>query len=140
MSFQQARQNLSIIQVAEKLGYAYNKAKGQNKPQFEHPNGDKIIISFPNDSSQQVYFNRNGSDDKGSVIDFIKNRLSQFSGLSYQKDMDGVNQVLKQFNAIVSVSTIPTLLKPLKNKYSISPIFKSKNLMCRIMRILFRAD
>jgi len=109
MSFQTARQHLSIIQVAEKLGYAYNKAKGQNKPQFEHPNGDKIIVSFPNGSSIQTYFNRDGSDDRGSVIEFIKNRLSQFSGLSYQKDMNGVNQVLRQFNAIVSASTIPTV-------------------------------
>ena len=119
MSFQQARQNLSIIQVAEKLGYAYNKAKGQNKPQFEHPSGDRIIVSFPNDSSIQTYFNRDGSDDRGSVIDFIKNRLNQFSGLSYQKDMDGVNQVLKQFNAIVSVSAAPTVstnFKPTEKK------------------------
>lgn len=119
MSFQNARQNLSIIQVAEKLGYDYNKAKGQNKPQFEHPNGDKIIVSFPNDSSRQVYFNRDGSNDKGSVIDFIKNRLNQFTGLSYQKDMDGVNQVLRQFNAIESISTIPKVLtafKPIEKK------------------------
>jgi hypothetical protein len=100
MSFQTARQNLSIIQVAEHLGYAYNKAKGQIKPQYEHPNGDKIIVTNPHENSIQVYFNRDASGDKGSVIDFIKNRLNQFNGIAYQKDMDGVNQVLRQFKAI----------------------------------------
>ena len=100
MSFQNARQNLSIVQVAEHLGYAYNKAKGQIRPEYEHPNGDTIIITFPNDPSRQMYFNRDGGSDKGSVIDFIKNRLNHFNGISYQKEMDGVNQVLTQFKAI----------------------------------------
>jgi Protein of unknown function (DUF3991)/Toprim-like len=97
MDFRTARGQVSIVQVAEYLGYTYNKAKGQNRPQYEHPNGDKVIISNPNDNDRQVYFNRDGSNDKGSVIDFIKNRLFNFKNISYQKDMDGVNQVLKQF-------------------------------------------
>ncbi len=47
--------------------------------------------------------------DKGSVIDFIKHRLAQFPQINYQKEMDGVNQVLKQFanEPIVSNSTTP---------------------------------
>lgn len=97
MDFRTARGQVSIIQIAEHLGYTYNKSKGQIKPQYEHPNGDKVIITNPNDNSRQVYFNRDGSSDKGSVIDFIKNRLADFKSISYQKEMDGVNQVLKQF-------------------------------------------
>jgi Toprim-like/Protein of unknown function (DUF3991) len=127
MSFQTARQNLSIIQVAEHLGYAYNKAKGQIKPQYEHPNGDKIIVTNPHENSVQMYFNRDGTEN-GSVIDFIKNRLHQFSGIAYQKDMDGVNQVLRQFKAIDPIpmgqnasynpSSLPKLIekKPFNNK------------------------
>ena len=42
MDFKEARQRVSIVQIAEHLGYAYNKAKGRIRPQYEHPNGDKI--------------------------------------------------------------------------------------------------
>ena len=112
MDFRTARGQVSIIQIAEHLGYAYNKSKGQIKPQYEHPNGDKIIISNPQDNSRQVYFNRDSSNDKGSVIDFIKNRLSNFKNISYQKEMDGVNQVLKQFaNMPITQSAIPKIEK-----------------------------
>jgi Protein of unknown function (DUF3991)/Toprim-like len=97
MDFRTARGQVSIVQVAEYLGYTCNKSKGKIRPQYEHPNGDKVIISNPDDNNRQVYFNRDGSNDKGSVIDFIKNRLNDFRNISYQKDMDGVNQVLKQF-------------------------------------------
>ena len=97
MDFRTARGQVSIVQIAEYLGYIYNKSKGKIRPQYEHPNGDKVIISNPDDNNRQVYFNRDGSNDKGSVIDFIRMRLSDFRNISYQKDMDGVNQVLKQF-------------------------------------------
>jgi Protein of unknown function (DUF3991)/Toprim-like len=112
MDFRTARGQVSIIQIAEHLGYTYNKSKGQNKPQYEHPNGDKVIISHPHDNSRQVYFNRDGSNDRGSVIDFIKNRLSNFRNISYQKEMDGVNQVLKQFaNMPIIHNPIPRVEK-----------------------------
>jgi Toprim-like/Protein of unknown function (DUF3991) len=105
MDFRQAREQVSIVQIAEQLGYAYDKSKGRIRPQFEHPNGDKIIISHPTDNSRQMYFNRDGSTDRGSVIDFIKNRLNSFPNVHYTKDMDGVNQVIKQFVNEPIVST-----------------------------------
>jgi Protein of unknown function (DUF3991)/Toprim-like len=97
MDLRTARGQVSIVQVAEYLGYTYNKSKGEIRPQYEHPNGDKVIICNPNDNNRQIYFNRDGSNDKGSILDFIKNRLSDFKNISYQKGMDGVTQVLKQF-------------------------------------------
>jgi Protein of unknown function (DUF3991)/Toprim-like len=116
MDFRTARGQVSIVQVAEYLGYTYNKSKGKIRPQYEHPNGDKVIISNPDDNNRQVYFNRDGSNDKGSVIDFIKNRLNDFRNISYQKDIDGVNQVLKQFvNEPIYTSpqyNVPKIEKP----------------------------
>jgi hypothetical protein len=91
------------------LGYTHNKSKGRIRPEYHHPNGDKIIISHPNDNSRQMYFNRDGSTDRGSVIDFIKNRLNYFPNVSYQKDMDGVNQVLKRFT---NEPIVPPQYKP----------------------------
>jgi hypothetical protein len=96
MDFHTARGQVSIVQVAEYLGYTYNKSKGKIRPQYEHPNGDKVIISNPDDNNRQVYFNRDGSNDKGSVIDFIKTRLNDFKNISYQKDMDNEPLVAPQ--------------------------------------------
>jgi predicted RNA binding protein YcfA (HicA-like mRNA interferase family) len=113
MDFRQAREQVSIVQIAEHLGYAYDKSKGIIRPQYKHPNGDRIIISHPNDNSRQMYFNRDGSTDRGSVIDFIKHRLANFPTLSYQKDMDGVNQVLRQF------ANEPIVTPQYKNEFSL---------------------
>lgn len=117
MDFRTARGQVSIIQIAEHLGYTYNKSKGKIRPQYEHPSGDKVIISNPHDNSRQMYFNRDGSNDKGSVVDFIKHRLYQFKNISYQKEMDGVNQVLKQFTNEPIVQYQPPIIeKPKFNK------------------------
>ena len=44
MNLQYYKQNVSIIQLVETLGYAYNRSKGRYPRQYEHPNGDKVII------------------------------------------------------------------------------------------------
>ena len=110
MDFRTARGQVSIVQIAEYLGYIHNTSKGKIRLQYEHPNGDKVIISNPDDNNRQVYFNPDGSNDKGSVFDFIKNRLSDFKNISYRKDMDGVIQVLEQF-INEPIYTLPPILQ-----------------------------
>ena len=96
MTFQEYREQVSIIQVAESLGYVFDPLKGRKSPEFKHPDGDRIIINNPGDSSRQMYFNRDGSNDKGSVIDFVANRLHRFQG-SFRNEIDGMNRVLSRF-------------------------------------------
>ncbi|PRY08343.1 Toprim domain-containing protein [Pontibacter ummariensis] len=96
MTFQEYREQVSIIQVAESLGYVFDPLKGRKSPEFKHPDGDRIIINNPGDSSRQMYFNRDGSNDKGSVIDFVANRLHRFQG-SFRNEIDGINRVLSRY-------------------------------------------
>jgi predicted RNA binding protein YcfA (HicA-like mRNA interferase family) len=97
MNLQYYKQNVSIIQLVETLGYAYNRNKGRYPKQYEHPNGDKVIIYDKAKSIGESYFTRNSFDDKGSVIDFVKNRLPMFN-VQYHSEWEGVLKVLAEFS------------------------------------------
>lgn len=97
MNLQYYKQNVSIIQLVETLGYTYNRNKGRHPKQYEHPNGDKVIVYDKGKSIGESYFTRNNYDDKGSVIDFVKNRLSMFN-VHYHSEWEGVLKVLAEFS------------------------------------------
>ncbi|PRY13766.1 uncharacterized protein DUF3991 [Pontibacter ummariensis] len=109
-TFSEYREKVPIIQVAESLGYTADLRKGRRSLEYKHPDGDTVIINSPHDSAKQMYFNRDGSTDKGSVIDFVANRLSQFKE-SYSTDAEGVNKVLSRF-ASEPQTIKPTLTPP----------------------------
>lgn len=74
---QELRSNVSIIELAVQYGYEPLLHKGRSRPVLEHPrHKDTIIIKNPQDSSQQVYQRAGDFTDGGTVIDFIRNRLS----------------------------------------------------------------
>ncbi|WP_276499849.1 DUF3991 domain-containing protein [Pontibacter litorisediminis] len=95
-TFKEFREKVPIIQVAESLGYKVDLRKGKRRLEYKHPDGDTVIISNPNNSARQLYFNRDGSIDRGSVIDFVANRLTRFNE-HYQSVTEGVNKVLSRF-------------------------------------------
>jgi hypothetical protein len=97
MNLQFYKQNVSIIQLVESLGYTLNRSKGRYPKQYEHPNGDKVIIYDKAKSPSESYFTRNNYDDKGSVVDFVKNRLSMFN-VHYNSEWEGVLKVLAEFS------------------------------------------
>lgn len=71
------RANVSIIELATQYGYELKPEKGQSRPVLQHPShGDTIIIKSPHDASQQVYQRAGDFSDSGTIIDFIRNRLS----------------------------------------------------------------
>ncbi|GHB87895.1 toprim domain-containing protein [Persicitalea jodogahamensis] len=74
---QELRANVSIIELAVQYGYKPLLRKGRNRPVLEHSDfGDIIIIKNPQDASQQVYQRAGDFTDSGTIIDFIRNRLS----------------------------------------------------------------
>lgn len=71
------RANVSIIELAVHYGYQLLPRKGRTRPVFEHPgDGDRIIIKNPKDPAQQVYQRAGDFSDSGTIIVFIRNRLS----------------------------------------------------------------
>jgi hypothetical protein len=97
MNLQYYKQHVSIIQLVESLGYTLNRSKGKYPKQYEHSNGDKVIIYDKFKSPREAYFTRNNYDDKGSVVDFVKNRLSMFN-VHYNSEWEGVLKVLSEYS------------------------------------------
>lgn len=91
-NLQYFKENVSILQVVEALGYQYNRRKGRNPLQYEHSKGDKVIISDKVNPMMQVYFTRNDYADHGTVVDFVKNRLTMFN-VHYNSEWEGVLKV-----------------------------------------------
>ncbi len=74
---QELRSNVSIVELALQYGYEPQLHKGKSRPVLEHPAfKDTIIIKNPQDASQQVYQRAGDFTDSGTVIDFVRNRLS----------------------------------------------------------------
>jgi hypothetical protein len=125
------------MELALANGYNCNLSKGMKWPVLESNLGDKIIIVNPNSSSNQGYFNPNDDRDKGTLINFVGNRLGDIfpQDLSLSREQN-INRVLHQWlnlpyrerlastkimglsrhGELVEESTFsPAVLKPLKD-------------------------
>ena len=98
-TFQDFRSQISIIELAISIGYKLSKSDGLKWPVLKDDvSGEKIIIVNPRSSSNQGYFNPNDPKDKGTLINFIKNRLgSIFPYESSKSEMSNVNAVLYNY-------------------------------------------
>jgi hypothetical protein len=98
-SFRDYKDRVSILQVAEFLGYKpvigkFTKAR----PVLRDATGDTILIKNPTTPSNQLYWNL-GNDQHGSVIDFVQNNLNRFPN-SGRNEIDRLNIVLAEFTGI----------------------------------------
>jgi hypothetical protein len=74
---QELRANVSIIELALQYGYEPQLHKGKSRPVLENAQyGDMIIIKNPQDAGQQVYQRAGDFTDSGTIIDFVRNRLT----------------------------------------------------------------
>ena len=121
MSFQKYKEQVTIIEVAEAIGYVRNIKKGNRKDKgqvFERSyilNGktytDKIVINnLMLATEQQKYFNEEdskGFEDRGDVIDFVAKRIHLFNvSVDPSKPFVAVNQVLQKFsNQVYDISS-----------------------------------
>ena len=98
-TFQDFRSQISIIELAISIGYKLSIRDGLKWPVLkDEVSGEKIIIVNPRSSSNQGYFNPNDPKDKGTLINFIKNRLgSIFPYESSKSEMYNVNAVLYNY-------------------------------------------
>jgi Toprim domain-containing protein/uncharacterized protein DUF3991 len=95
-SFRDFRSEISIMELALGHGYCQDKKKGNKWPVLVHPiNDDRIIIANPASCSNQGYWNPNDDRDKGTLINFVKNRLGTIFPTDRAKpDVVNINQVL----------------------------------------------
>ena len=98
-TFQQFRSEISIFEFAKSNNYVQDISKGHKYPVLINKyNDDKIIIINPQSSENQGYFNPNNNLDKGTLINFIKNRL----GTDFKNDYSlsepaNINKILYKY-------------------------------------------
>ena len=98
-TFQDFRSEISIIELALSAGYKLRKKDGLKWPVLKDEiSGEKIIIVNPRSSSNQGYFNPNDSKDKGTLINFVKNRLGSIFPYECSKsEVSNINAVLYNY-------------------------------------------
>lgn len=98
-SFQDFRNEISIIELALSVGYKIRKKDGLKWPVLKDEiSGDKIIIVNPQSTSNQGYFNPHDAKDKGTLINFIKNRIgSIFPYQNGKSEVGNINAVLYNY-------------------------------------------
>jgi hypothetical protein len=83
LNFNQVKKDINLVDLVLTLGYQHNRAKSGSdieKGKFHtfdykgKPGLDQVII-YKAPSGDYLYFNRADDRDKGSVIDFLKNRI-----------------------------------------------------------------
>lgn len=98
-SFQDFRKEISIIELALSIGYKIRKNEGIKWPVLkDEVSGDKIIIVNPKSTSNQGYFNPYDAKDKGTLINFVKNRIgSIFPYQNGKSEVGNINAVLYNY-------------------------------------------
>lgn len=100
MTFEDYKARISIIQIAEDLGYKQDKSKGANNPVYKLTDTagnkiDEIVIRNPHNNSQQHYFDRNHRG--GDVIAFVKNHINDFPQFQHNNLFVRLNMVLSNY-------------------------------------------
>lgn len=114
-TFAEFRTEISIIDLAKSIGYKLDNSKGQKWPVLVNQyNDDTIIIVNPNSSSNQGYFNPANDQDKGTLINFIKNRLgTEFKNDTSISEPANINKVLyKYLNLEIPAVNNDNVIKP----------------------------
>lgn len=105
---------ISIIELALHNGYEWQPKKGKTLPVLYNARfDDHIVVKNPNDPANQVYFQTGSYADRGTLINFVSNRLNacftQFNNPN-RSTFQCVNDVLKDY-AGLNVEKKQTLKK-----------------------------
>ncbi len=140
-TFQEFRNDISIMEMAASVGYQIDKSKGKKWPvMVSQYNDEKIIIVNPGSTSNQGYFNPGNDLDKGTLIDFIRNRLGQeFSTDSSFSESKNINKVLYAYQHIPMVID-EIFIKPSasikKYEHTADDFSPLKNTLCLTGRLI----
>lgn len=122
-SFQDFRNEISIIELALSVGYKIRKKEGIKWPVLKDEiSGDKIIIVNPHSISNQGYFNPHEAKDKGTLINFVKNRIgSIFPYQNGKTEVCNINAVLYNYQRLPmpEKNLFKTDVKNLVQEYSL---------------------
>jgi hypothetical protein len=90
---------INLMEFAYHHGYRMNMAKGRKWPVLVHKAiDDRIIIGGAKQASHQYYWNPVDDKDRGTIIQFVRNRLGiLFSNNYLKKQAENINEVLYSY-------------------------------------------
>jgi hypothetical protein len=94
-TYDELRRRIPLVDFAQAHGYEIDRQKGKKWPLLRHPSGDRVIVINPGHPANQGYFNPENDQDKGTLIQFVTNRLGWlFPEDREQEPAWNVNQIL----------------------------------------------
>lgn len=102
ITFDELKQKVSIIQIAEDLGYRLKKKDGTTNPCYALYIGDQkvdeILVKNPNNTYRQRFCDRNYHH--GDVVEFVKLHLNSFQQFHHKNENIMISIVLKHYARI----------------------------------------
>ncbi|TVT36780.1 toprim domain-containing protein [Hymenobacter setariae] len=76
LTFQQIKERVELPEILTHYGYALQKGEDLGKGKWHVFEGDDKLVVFKGRGGDWMYFNSQDDRDKGSVVDWMKNRVS----------------------------------------------------------------
>lgn len=76
LAFQQIKERVELPELLSHYGYSLQKGEDMGKGKWHVFEGDDKLVVFKGRGGDWMYFNSQDDRDKGSVVDWMKNRVS----------------------------------------------------------------
>ena len=105
LTFQKIKEQVALPELLSHYGYALKKGEALGKGKWHVFEGDDTLVVFQDRGGDWMYFNAQDDRDKGSVIDWMKNRVSsgRISGIAQPPDRNRWQAVNDHFRAYLNL-------------------------------------
>ena len=105
LTFQKIKEQVALPELLSHYGYALQKGETLGKGKWHVFEGDNTLVVFQGRGGDWMYFNAQDDRDKGSVIDWMKNRVSsgRISGIAQPPDRTVWQAVNDHFRAYLNL-------------------------------------
>ena len=105
LTFQQIKERVELPDLLTHHGYALKKGEHLGRGKYHVFEGDDTLVVFRGRGGEWMYFNSQDDRDKGSVIDWMKNRVSsgRLVGIQPEPGRSLWQSVNDQFRAYLSL-------------------------------------
>jgi hypothetical protein len=76
LTFQQIKERVELPEMLAHYGYQLKKGENLGKGKWHVFEGDDTLVVFKGRGNDWMYFNTQDDRDKGSVVDWMRNRVS----------------------------------------------------------------
>ena len=105
LTFQKIKEQVELPELLTHYGYNLKKGEELGKGKWHVFEGDDTLVVFKGRGNDWMYFNSHDDRDKGSVIDWMKNRVNsgRIVGIAQQPDRNVWQTVNDHFRAYLNL-------------------------------------